>query len=246
MEMNKQIETDLSDAVIAKPLRFRAGKRSFSIYPPTLGKIQILKNLYMDMDTDAVLLAADPPGETMRLSREYPDVVCRILAYSTFDGKRTLLDAEKVEQRARFFKDHMTADERATLLALILTNDKTEEFIRYFGIDADRQMRGRISRLKDGGGSASGGGLSSGGSLTFGGKSIYGLLVDFACRRYGWTMDYVVWGISYTNLSMLFADAVTTVYLTDEERRQLGVGFGEVIDADDPANRELVRELISE
>lgn len=244
--MNKQIETHLSDAIIARPLRFRAGKRSFSIYPPTLGKIQILKNLYMDMDTDAVLLAADPPGETMRLSREYPDVVSRILAYSTFDGKRTLLDAEKVEQRARFFKDHMTAHERATLLALILMNDKTEEFIRYFGIDADRQMRGRISRLKDGGGSASGGGPSSGGSLTFGGKSIYGLLVDFACRRYGWTMDYVVWGISYTNLSMLFADAVTTVYLTDEERRQLGVGFGEVIDAGDPANRELVRELISE
>lgn len=240
-EINKQIEMHVSDAIIAKPVRFRAGKRSYSIYPPALGKIQILKNLYLSMGMDALLPAAGALEETMRLSREHPRQVCRVIAYSTFDDKQTLLNAEKVEQRARLFEDALTVRERATLLALILTNDKTEEFIRYFGIDADRELRGRISRLKDGGG-----GSTSGGSLTFGGKSIYGLLIDFACQRYGWTMDYVVWGISYTNLSMLFADAVTTVYLSDEERRQLGVGFGEVIDADDPANRELVREMISE
>ncbi len=45
---------------------------------------------------------------------------------------------------------------------------------------------------------------------------------------------------------MLFADAITTVYLTDDERKQLGMGFGQVINADDPANRELIREMISE
>ena len=69
------------------------------------------------------------------------------------------------------------------------------------------------------------------------GKSIYGLLVDFACQRYGWTLDYILWGISLVNLNMLFADAITTVYLNDEERKKLGMSNGEVIDADDPETK---------
>ena len=79
-----------------------------------------------------------------------------------------------------------------------------------------------------------------------GGKSIYGLLIDFACQRYGWTMDYVLWGISYVNLNMLFADDITTVYLSDEERKKLGRGDGRMVDADDPKNRDLIRKMISE
>lgn len=75
---------------------------------------------------------------------------------------------------------------------------------------------------------------------------LYGLLIDFACQRYGWTMDYVLWGISYVNLNMLFADAITTVYLSEEERKKLGRGDGEVINADDPRNRDLIRRMISE
>lgn len=39
---------------------------------------------------------------------------------------------------------------------------------------------------------------------------------------------------------------VTTVYLSEEERRKLGREDGEVIDADDPGNRDLIRKMISE
>jgi len=83
-------------------------------------------------------------------------------------------------------------------------------------------------------------------SITFGGKRIYGLLIDFACQRYGWTMDYVLLGISYVNLNMLFVDAITTVYLNDEERKKLGRGDGRMANADDPKNRGLIRKMISE
>jgi len=142
---------------------------------------------------------------------------------------------EKVLRRARLFQDEASVEDLATILTIILSSDKIEEFIRYFGIDADREMKTRISRIK-----------GEGSSITFGGKSIYGLLIDFACQRYGWTMDYVLWGISYVNLNMLFADAVTTVYLSEEERKKLGRGDGEVINADDPGNRDLIRRMISE
>lgn len=226
---------NVADAIIEKAIRFNVGKQRYSIYPPTLGKTQILKNLYLGLDVNAQLLSLNPLAEAIRISKENPDVVCQIIAYSTFNDKNSIMNTEKVFQRAKTLKEHLTTEDLATLLSLILSNDKTDEFIKYFKIDADKELRERISRIK---------GESN--SLTFGGKSIYGLLIDFACQRYGWTMDYILWGISYVNLNMLFADAITTVYLTDEERKQLGMGFGQSIDADDPANRDLIRDLISE
>lgn len=233
--MDKQIEMNLSDAIIEKPVWFGVGKRRYGIYPPTLGKVQILKNLYLGLDLDDRLLLVNPLAEAMRISRASPDIVCRIIAYSTFNEKSSIMDTEKVFQRAELFRAKLTAEDMATLLAVILMNDKTDEFIKYFRIDEEKELKERIGRAK-----------GEGNSVTFGGKSIYGLLIDFACQRYGWTMEYVLWGISYVNLNMLFADAITTVYLTDDERKQLGMGFGRIINADDPANRDLVREMISD
>lgn len=232
--MNK-IENNLSDAIIEKPIRFNVGDHHYSIHPPTLGKMQLLKELYHVIDVNSKLLAENPLAETLRIAKENPDIVSQIISYSTFKAKNGLLDSARVMQRARLFADNMSAEELATILSLILSADHTEEFIMYFGLDKERLKRQEISRLK-----------GDGNSITFGGRSIYGLLIDFACQRYGWTLDYVLWEISLVNLNMLMADAITTVYLSDEERKQLGRGVGEVINADDPRNRELIREMIRE
>lgn len=82
-------------------------------------------------------------------------------------------------------------------------------------------------------------------TVSFGGRSVYGSLIDYACQRYGWTMQYVVWGISYANLQMLIADALNTAYLNDDEMRKLGVQNGDcqVLDGDDPQNAALIRQL---
>ncbi len=55
---------------------------------------------------------------------------------------------EKVLRRARLFQDEASVEDLATILTIILSSDKIEEFIRYFGIDADREMKTRISRIK--------------------------------------------------------------------------------------------------
>lgn len=235
MDLNREIEINISDAIIEKPIRFSIGKSKYSLYPSTLGKMQLLKNLYLSMNINLELIALNPLAETLRICHERPDVVCRIVAYSTFRDKQSVMDTEKVNQRTRLIQDNISVEDMATLLTIILSNDKIEEFIRYFGIDADRELKARISQIK-----------GDSNSITFGGKSIYGLLIDFACQRYGWTMDYVVWGISYVNLNMLFADAITTVYLSDEERKKLGRGGGMTVNADDPRNKELLRKMISE
>ncbi len=235
MEFDKEIEKSISDAIIEKPIAFTLGKTGFFLYPVTLGKMQILKNLYLSMDVNMELLAINPVVEALRICRSEIQQVCQVIAYSTFYDKESILDREEVLRRAQYFRESASIEELATLLSIILSADKTEEFIRYFGIDEDRDVKMQISQVK-----------GDSNSITFGGKSIYGLLIDFACQRYGWTMDYVLWGISYVNLNMLFADSVTTVYLSDEERKKLGRGVGRTINADDPRNKSLIRKMISE
>lgn len=181
MNINKEIEINISDAIVEKAISFSIGKNKLCLYPSTLGKMQILKNLYLSMDVNMELLAINPFVEMLRICQEKMESVCQVIAYSTFNDRKSIMDLEKVLRRARLFQDEASVEDLATILTIILSGDKIEEFIRYFGIDADREMKTRISRIK-----------GEGSSITFGGKSIYGLLIDFACQRYGWTMDYVL------------------------------------------------------
>lgn len=236
MEDREQIEMNIADAIIERPIIFRVGKRKFFIYPVTLGKTYLLVRLFKSLEADEEVIATNPYLEALRLSETKKETVCRILAYHTFNSKRDILDNSKVEQRAKTFEKHLDCKELATILVLILSSDNTEEYIRYFGLDKERVEKNRIYKVKD-----------SKGSVSFGGKSTYGTLIDFACQRYGWTMDYVVWGISYANLKMLMADSITTIYLSEDERKKLNIfDDSEIINADDPKNRELMRRMLSE
>ncbi|MEB3375829.1 hypothetical protein SFC43_31075 [Bacteroides sp. CR5/BHMF/2] len=62
--------------------------------------------------------------------------------------RKSVLDIEKILHRAKFFEDNISVEDMATILTIILSNDKIEEFIQYFGIDADREMKTQISRIK--------------------------------------------------------------------------------------------------
>jgi len=64
-----------------------------------------------------------------------------------------------------------------------------------------------------------------------GGRSIWGSLLDVVLQKYHWTLDYLLWGISFQNIQMLLADTMST---TTEE---------EVINADDPRNKKRIEEL---
>lgn len=64
---------------------------------------------------------------------------------------------------------------------------------------------------------------SSSNNQSFGGKTIFGSLIDIACKTYGWTKKYVVWGIDLISLRMMLADTVNSVYLSDDEAKALGL-----------------------
>lgn len=234
MESKERIEMDIADAVMERPVGFNIGSRYFYIYPATLGKSYLLARLFKELDANQQIVATNPYMEAIRLCKTKKDIVCRILSYSTFNKKKDIFNNAKIAGRADFFYKNLDMEELATLLVLILTSDNLETYIHYFGIDKERKERKRIAEIKD-----------SNGSVTFGGNSVYGTLIDFACQRYGWTMDYVVWGISHVNLRMLMADAINTIYLSAEERKQLNIFDNkENINADDPRNEELIDKVL--
>ena len=219
MKDKELLEMNIADTIIERPIGFNIGSQQFYLYPPTLGMTYHLAGLFKSLEADARLVSTNPYLEAIRLCTEKKEVVCRILSNFTFNRKEDVFDSVKIEARTKEFSE-LEVEELATMFTIVLSGDNTEEFIKHFGIDNS--------------------------SVTFGGNSTYGTLIDFACQRYGWTMDYVVWGISYTNLKMLMVDAITTIYLSEDERKLLGKGAGEVINADDPRNKELVREMIRE
>ena len=218
---------DIADTIMERPIGFNIGDRHFCLYPPSLGKIYLLKRL-----TDALCLNQKnikdyPYIEVLRACEGKRNVVSRIIAYSTFNRKRDLLNDKKIDSRSKLFDEKLNMEEMANLLVATTLWDNPECYISHFGLDKERELRRKIYELKE----------KEGGSLSFGGLSPYGSLIDFACQRYGWTMDYVVWGISYVNLQMLMADAITSVHLTKEEMKKLNIPQDrKFISGDDPKN----------
>jgi hypothetical protein len=56
-------------------------------------------------------------------------------------------------------------------------------------------------------------------------------------EKYGWTLDYILWGISFLNLHMMLADCISTYYDSKSKDKE----EVRVINADDPQNYELTK-----
>lgn len=129
-------------------------------------------------------------------------------------------------------------DDIATLLIAILKENPTRTIAKETGMDEETKRMAKVNAAK-----------KSNNQFVFGGKTIWGTLIDVACERYGWTYDYVVWGISYNNLTLMLKDKITSIYLSDEEMKKSHiVGASEkVVDGNNlQAVMEAVRESESE
>lgn len=169
----------------------------------------------------------------MRICQEKKESVCRILSYHTINKKEELFDYDFVQERCNFFYKEIDNDSMAQLLVMVLSERDISAYIKHLGIDKEKEWQAKAMRAK-----------KDNNSLTFGGKSIYGTLIDTACQRYGWTFEYVVWGISYANLQLLLADSVTSIYLSDEERKRVNIPQDrDIINADDPANMAKIKAM---
>lgn len=234
MESAISILQSIEDAIMERPFGFEVNGKRFCLYPPTLGASMLIARLTKDLEIDDASLAEQSCLEIMRIVGKHKDIACRIIAYATANGKEEACDALIIDERQKFFSDSLSNDEIVQLLLLIYQSDNTAAFIRHFGLDKEQKEQARISKLKNKGGN----------TLMFGGKSLYGSLIGVACEKYGWTLDYVVWGISLTNLRMMIADSINSIYLTDEEKKTAKTTHGqEILNMDDPSNWAKIKAM---
>ena len=233
-ENNLNIEMNIADAIIEKPIGFKVGNRHLCLYPPTLGKTYLLSRLFKALGVNTEIIKVNPYLESLRLCKEKKGIVCRILSYHTLCRKEEILNDVIVSKRSDFLMKRLNDEELSQLFILSTSWDDAEIYIKYFGLEKEQKLRKKISKLKN----------KNGKNISFGGLSTYGALIDFACQRYGWKMDYVVWGISYVNLQMLMADAITSVYLSNDEIKKLRIHQDKnFINGDDPNNIQKIKSM---
>lgn len=209
MDARQLIEMDLADTIIDRPHGFSVGSRHFYLYPVTLGKMYLLGRLIEQLEMQQEIIKVNPYLEAYRIVKTHKDICAHIVTYHTIRTKAKIFDNEFVLNRKKFIVENCDDKDLAKLMVMVLTSDKTDSYIKHLKLDKEQKRIEQVSKAKE-----------TKNTFNFGGLSVYGSLIDAACERYGWTFDYVVWEISYTNLKLLLADSQKQVYLTDDERKK--------------------------
>lgn len=236
MASKVDIEQAIADTIIERPQGFKIEGRQFYLYPITLGKSYLLSRIMVSLDVNNEIIQSNPYLEALRLVSTKKKEIVRLLSYHTLEGK-DVLDNELVEERIEYLSSKLDEKEMAQLFMTVLSQDNVSAFMKHLKIDKEKEAQSKVMKCKK----------ESKNTFTFGGKSVYGTLIDHFCQRYGWTMDYVVWGISYNNLQMLMADEVTTIHLDDKEAKRCRVSNDRrFISGDDPKNMERIRKMFGD
>lgn len=215
-----------------RPTSFTIGSRRFCLYPASLGKMQLISALTANLGFDAENAKRNADVEWVRVVSEHSEECMRVVAYSVLPGKECL-DEGKVENVIKFFVSKMKPADLPVLMSAIMADSGVNNVLHYYGIDKDGEEYRRIAEMKE-----------SSGSYVYGGKSMWGTIISPLAEKYGWTMDYIVWGISYANIQMLLADAPKTVFLSEKERKRIRPRNRQnVIKADDARNMEILKRM---
>lgn len=239
MNDNKfNIEQCLTDVILDKPFDFGVGDRDFCLYPLTLAKKLLLQGQIERLALDMDILKKNPYLEALRVAHENKAVCCEILAYQTAPNtKADFYDTKSIDRRKKFFMADMGEEDVATLLVVILTSDKTEQLTVYLGLDKERERMNLIMKIKHKHGKN---------NVMFGGKSLFGSFIG-QLKEMGYTDDQIRFELGYTYLSMMLADKVTSIYLSDEELKEIPTDMGgAMIDANNPAMKSAVMNMFKQ
>lgn len=228
----RRIEMMMEDAIMETPIGFEVDGVHYRLYPVTLGTAYLISREREGMAAnlkDAFIVADESKKNA------YRKCLCRIVAMQTFSQKEEILDFRALSERTNSFYQSMDDEGLFALYDMIMDSfEESSIFIKNSGLDYDKMKLEKIAKHKE-----------DGGNFSFGARTAYGSIIGPACEKFGWTLDYVVWGISYTNLKMLLADSQTSVYLSKEDRKKLRISPDrEIIDANDPANVDRIRQIL--
>ena len=204
-----KIGTKIAMVLTDMPLGIEVACTHYNIYPQTLGKMYLTSPIVERLAISPENLNVHAFMEALRVVQEHFDDCCTLIAYHTFKQKAHLLDKRAIDKRAKMIHNYCDSNDIATLLITILSDNKLTEITKELELDKESERMAKITHAKD-----------SKNQFIFGGRTVWGSLIDAACERYGWTYDYVVWEISYNNLTLMLKDKITSIYLSDEERKK--------------------------
>lgn len=236
MYKDKDIEQFIADAVMARPYSFSVGEEHFNLYPVTLGKMFLLQRQTENLGIDEKALQYDIALEALRLVKSKKDECLTIICYHTCKDKNEVFDNVLISKRKEVFKENLSDEDIAALMITVLTSDKTSLFTKHLGIDVENDRLNAVMKIKK---------QNDKNNIGFGGLSVFGSIIDVACERYGWTKDYVVWGIDYTSLRLMLADKVNSVYCSDEELTQIPANIRKKNDDSIKPTKENMETILS-
>lgn len=234
----KDIEYDIADVIIDRPHGFVVGQKHFFLYPITLAKMFLLKRQIDELDINEKLLKQNPYVEAMRIVRSKRSECCCILSYHTAPNtKGDLYDNRAIERRKKFFIKEVDDKDLASLMIYVLSADKTEEIIRYYGLDSEREKLAKVMAVKR---------KNDKNTLYFCGKSMFGTFI-VQLKEMGYSDDEIVFERGFSYLRLVLADKITSVHCTDEELQQIpNDAGGQYMDASDPANTQKILTSLKE
>ena len=143
-ENNLNIEMNIADAIIEKPIGFKVGNRHLCLYPPTLGKTYLLSRLFKALGVNTEIIKVNPYLESLRLCKEKKGIVCRILSYHTLCRKEEILNDVIVSKRSDFLMKRLNDEELSQLFILSTSWDDAEIYIKYLEgiINCDVNLKG--------------------------------------------------------------------------------------------------------
>lgn len=208
---------------------FEAGSHEYELRQQSLGGELLLGRCMEKLGINRGLLATHTLVELLRIAdarrKEALDLIACAVCGSRMEHLRELRTGEIALRLDRT----LDTEEIATLLSAILLDREEENFREWTGLYVDMDIQRRLSRERQ----------REGGSVNLGGRSVFGRLIDTACHRYGWTMEYTVWGLPGSTLRLMLADQVVSMSVSDDECRKLGIRTSGEIDGDNASLDDL-------
>ena len=235
MEEKINIDKIIADALTEKPITITIDGRFFYVYPPSLGVSLIAKDLLGDFKLDENLVKLSSVAALLGAVSLKRDAILKLIAIHTFENRHDAVMANLVEQRMGEISVLNNEELVALIMAILDWNTWVAQIEKHFNIDKQRQKKEKVMTLKN----------QDTSSISFGGDSLWGSLVGFVAEKFGWSMQYIVWGCSFINLSLVMSDCITSVYLTDEERKKLRISTdGVYVNADGKDGNDRIREIL--
>jgi hypothetical protein len=233
----EKLQRLIADAALALPQAFTAGKHQLYIYPATLGSSMIIQSMVADLPINRALYKVDSDAEKLRLVRYYRSDIANIVAKATLATKKEHADPQLWRKRAAIINEYATDEELAAMFDIVIDTDHSEPIIEGLGIDREQDQLREINRVKES--------RSKSVTKVYGGHSVFGLMLDRAAERYGWTKDYIMWGIDYTSLKLMLTDSLNSVYMSADEAKAAGVSADDtVIDMTTREGAQRFREMM--